>query len=188
MQAIDVEDGCSSLWPDKDLDTKANNHVPAASQCIWDSAVWARDCSHVACWSILVLDAFRGHCADVVKTRLVDKGTDFVIVPGGMTSVFQPLDVCLNKPLKATVRSVAGWPSLCPHTDGRHSKVRHCIAMPGGYRCMEILLADMVRKSFRKCAISNTQDGSGDHNIFESSDKASGDSSSSGNCTTELGL
>lgn len=35
------------------------------------------------------------------------------------------------------------------------------------------ILADMVHKSFKKCAISNSLDGSKDYYVFESGDGAS---------------
>jgi hypothetical protein len=48
-----------------------------------------------------VLDAFKGHLTEKVKTvasKLLN--TDLVITPGGMTSQLQVLDVVLNKPFK----------------------------------------------------------------------------------------
>jgi len=53
--------------------------------------------------SILVLDAFKGHLTDSVKNQLRKMNTGFVI-PGGMTSVLQPMGVSINKPLKGRLR------------------------------------------------------------------------------------
>jgi hypothetical protein len=50
---------------------------------------------------MLVLDAFKGHLTEKVKTVASNLlNTDLVITPGGMTSQFQVLDVVFNKPFK----------------------------------------------------------------------------------------
>jgi len=51
----------------------------------------------------LVLDAFTAHRTDTVKRRFYRKNTDLAIIPGGLTSRLQPLDVLLNKSFKAKV-------------------------------------------------------------------------------------
>uniref|UniRef100_A0A6G5A925 Putative pogo transposable element n=1 Tax=Rhipicephalus microplus TaxID=6941 RepID=A0A6G5A925_RHIMP len=56
--------------------------------------------------NMLVLDAFRGHLTASVKESLRDGRTDLVVIPGGMTSTLQPLDVVLNKPFKDRVRAL----------------------------------------------------------------------------------
>jgi hypothetical protein len=54
---------------------------------------------------MLVLDAFRGHLTEKVKTVASNQlNTDLVIIPGGMTSQLQVLDVVVNKPLKDRLR------------------------------------------------------------------------------------
>jgi len=42
---------------------------------------------------MLVLDAFRRHRTQNLKTQLEEQRTDLSIIPGGMTSMLQPLDV-----------------------------------------------------------------------------------------------
>ncbi|CAG8433156.1 9557_t:CDS:2 [Diversispora eburnea] len=54
--------------------------------------------------SLLVLDTFRGHLTDVVKRRFDEKNTNLAVVPGGLTSKLQPLDVCINKSFKNKYR------------------------------------------------------------------------------------
>ena len=51
--------------------------------------------------SMLVWDCFSGHLVDSVKRRTKAHNTDMVVIPGGLTSVLQPLDVSLNKPMKS---------------------------------------------------------------------------------------
>ena len=54
--------------------------------------------------SMLVLDAFKGHHTDSVKNHLCEMKTELVVIPGGMTSVLQPMDVSINKPFKDRLR------------------------------------------------------------------------------------
>ncbi len=49
------------------------------------------------------MDSFSAHLTDVVAEKLKNK-VHTVIIPGGCTSVLQPLDVSLNKPFKAILR------------------------------------------------------------------------------------
>ena len=51
-----------------------------------------------------MLDAFRCHTQPEIKQRLAKGNTDIAIIPGGMTSMVQPLDVSINKPFKGLVR------------------------------------------------------------------------------------
>ena len=53
--------------------------------------------------SLLVLDSFTAHKTDPVKRRFREKNTDIAIIPGGLTSRLQPLDVSLNKSFKTKV-------------------------------------------------------------------------------------
>jgi hypothetical protein len=46
--------------------------------------------------SMLILDSFCGHTTEEVKKILKSRNTDQVIIPGGLTSMLQPLDVCIN--------------------------------------------------------------------------------------------
>ena len=53
--------------------------------------------------SLLVLDSFTAHITDSVKNRFREKHTDLAVIPGGLTSRLQPLDVSLNKSFKSKV-------------------------------------------------------------------------------------
>ena len=45
---------------------------------------------------MMVYDSFRGHLEDSVKKKFRDNGIDLAVIPGGLTSVCQPLDVAIN--------------------------------------------------------------------------------------------
>jgi len=52
----------------------------------------------------LVYDAFEAQVTDSVKSSFKHKNTDLAVVPAGLTSILQPLDVSLHKPFKDGVR------------------------------------------------------------------------------------
>jgi hypothetical protein len=56
------------------------------------------------CLLVLVNDAFRAHITDSVTRSLHKANVSVVVIPGGCTSKIQPIDVCLNKPIKDMVR------------------------------------------------------------------------------------
>ena len=94
------------------------------------------------------------------------------MIPGGLTSQLQPLDVCLNKPFKQRVRMK--W------TEWLMDKDNHSFT-PSGYmrkpnittvctwvkEVWDDLSPDIIKKSFKKCSISNSLDGSEDHLIYD---------------------
>ena len=53
--------------------------------------------------SLLILDAFKGHLVDSIKHRFSEKNTHLAVIPCGMTSKLQPLDVAINKNFKHQV-------------------------------------------------------------------------------------
>ena len=71
----------------------------------WIENVWnLRSRTSVDPRSLLVLDSFAGHITDIVKRRFSEKNTNLAVIPSGLTSKVQPLDVAINKSFKARVR------------------------------------------------------------------------------------
>ena len=54
--------------------------------------------------SLLFLDSFSAHLTDKVKDTFKRYNTTIIVIPGGCTSVLQPLDVSVNKPVKSILR------------------------------------------------------------------------------------
>ena len=50
--------------------------------------------------SLLVYNSFEAHVTDTVKTSFKRENTELAVIPGGLTSLLQRLDVSLNKPFK----------------------------------------------------------------------------------------
>ena len=121
--------------------------------------------------SLLVLDAVRCHRQDSVKGVLRNMNTDLAIIPGGMTSVLQPLDVSLNKPFKSNLRSKwNSWLDGQVLSQGCSEKIRRprlSLMCTWIIKAWQEIPEAMVRKSFKKCYITNALDGSEDHLIYE---------------------
>ena len=153
---------------------------------IWIRKVWnKRPGGLTRTKSLLVWDSFSVHLMESIKSILkTDSNTDIAVIPGGLTSVIQPLDVCLNKPFKDKLRQK--WTSWI-------SEGEKAFTAGGNMRAASLPVVaewvksswnevgnDMVEKSFKKCGISNAMDGTEDDLIYDADvfDRASdGDAS-----------
>ena len=54
--------------------------------------------------TLLVMDSYRAHLTYAMKKELHKANCDVAIIPGGCTSLLQPLDVSINRPYKAWMR------------------------------------------------------------------------------------
>ena len=48
--------------------------------------------------AMMVYDSFRRNLEESVKQMFRENGFDLAIIPGGLTSIYKPLDVAINKP------------------------------------------------------------------------------------------
>ena len=55
--------------------------------------------------SLSVWDLFQAHLTDKVKEKCRSINTIIPVIPNGLTSILQPLNVCLNKLFKDKLRS-----------------------------------------------------------------------------------
>ena len=112
--------------------------------------------------SMLCLDAFWGHLTDEIKNKIHRLKSELVVIPVGMTSVLQPLDVSVNKPFKARLSEHYGhW--ILDHdreltVSGKIKRAPRHVAHWVSSTWTSIP-AELVAKSFRKCCISNALDG-----------------------------
>jgi hypothetical protein len=72
----------------------------------WIENVWEKREKFSNPQSLLVLDSFSAHIVDSVKRRFGKKKTDIAVIPGGLISRLQPLDVSVNKSFKSKVISL----------------------------------------------------------------------------------
>lgn len=138
----------------------------------WINSVWNRRpgaTRHLR--SMLVLDAFKGHLRDDVKDELKKRSCDLVVIPGGMTSQLQPLDVSVNKPFKNLVRhEYENWllsGNLPLTTTGKIKKAPVSTVAHWVSNAWKKIDAPLIIKSFKKCSISNALDGTEDDAFWE---------------------
>ena len=54
----------------------------------------------------VVLDSFSAHLTDNIQAMFARCNTTVLVIPGGCTSVLQPLDVSINRPFKDHLEKV----------------------------------------------------------------------------------
>ena len=147
---------------------------------LWITNVWNRRPGSLRKESsLLVWDMFKAHRTTKISNMLNDMKTKTAVIPGGLTSVVQPLDVCLNKPFKDYVR--ADWNDWIMNGDKTYTKGGNMRAVPLDVLCQFVINAwdkvdlNTVVKSFKKCGISNLLDGTEDCLLWE--DKSDSDDS-----------
>ena len=137
----------------------------------WLRTVWSKVGGLSQEKSMLVWDSFRAHLSKPVRSTLRSINTECVVIPGGMTTMLQTLDVSINKLFKDCMR--AKWQDWM--LAGHHSfTAGGCICKVGlDEICRWISDAwddippEMIAKSFRKCCITNALDGTEDEEIWE---------------------
>ena len=82
----------------------------------WISDIWVK---YTKRWpSLLFLDTFSAHLTDKVKDAFQNSNTTVLVIPDGCTSILQPLDVSINKPIKAYMRN--SWVQcMLEHSDDK---------------------------------------------------------------------
>ncbi|CAI7851435.1 unnamed protein product [Closterium sp. NIES-53] len=97
--------------------------------------------------SMVVLDSYRGHLTEAVKEKFRELNCVPAIISSGCTAEIQPLDVSINKSFKASVRQqYQKW--FQEECQEQLTKA----AVP----------ADLIKRAFLTCGISNALDGSED--------------------------
>ena len=138
----------------------------------WLDEIWfKRSGSLVKPTSLLVWDQFRAHLCESVKKKLHRNKTRQAVIPGGCTSILQPLDVSLNKPFKVQIRNLWNtWMVSGPKefTKGGALKRPSLVTVIEWVKeAWNSVPCDMVIKSFKKCGISNAMDGTEDDILFD---------------------
>ena len=147
---------------------------------IWIEKVWRTRIGGLSRRrSLLVFDSFETHKTEQVKRSLKSENTDLSVIPGGLTSILQPLDVCLNKPFNDRLRQrwmtwmAEGIHELTP--TGRQKKPSEELMCQWISEVWREIPREMVARSFLKCGITNSLDGSEDNLVFDSSSDESFD-------------
>ena len=120
--------------------------------------------------SLLVWDSFRAHLTEDVKAALKQRKIDVAVIPGGLTPVLQPLDKCLNKPFKDSIRrKYLAWMISGPFEytpSGKKKAPTRNLVLRWVNEAWREIPAEMVTKSFKTCGISNALDGTEDDELY----------------------
>ena len=120
---------------------------------------------------MLVLFAFKGHLTDSVKNKLRKLNTELLVIPGGMISVLQPIEVSINKPFKDTLRQqYLKWISDPARELTETGKIKS--AAPSEVArwvsaAWKAIPESIIIRFFKKCCISNALDGTEDDILWE---------------------
>ncbi|CAI7892030.1 unnamed protein product [Closterium sp. NIES-53] len=116
---------------------------------------------------MVVLDSYRGHLTEGVKEKFCELNCVPAIIPSGCTAEVQPLDVCINKSFKASVRQQyrkwfqeEGQEQLT--RAGNLKKPPPEVVVRWFSRAWKAVPADLIKRAFLTCGISNALDGSED--------------------------
>ena len=143
---------------------------------LWIRKIWcARPGGLMKRKSLLVFDSFRAHLVPGVEGKLHEENTDICVIPGGLTSQLQPLDVCLNKPFKQGMRMKWTEWLMDKTNHDQHDFTPSGLLKKPSISFMSAwikevwkgLRPDMIVKSFKKCSISNAIDGTEDDYIYQ---------------------
>jgi len=99
---------------------------------------------------------------------------NLAVIPGGLTSILQPLNVSLNKPFKDGVRK--RWMEWMAEgileftANGYQKKPSEELILSGIAGAWQDISEEMIESSFLKCGITNTLDGSEDDLVYEADD------------------
>ncbi|XP_016076166.1 PREDICTED: pogo transposable element with KRAB domain isoform X3 [Miniopterus natalensis] len=129
----------------------------------WLEVVWRRRTGAVPKQrGMLILNGFRGHATDSVKSSMESMNTDMVIIPGGLTSQLQVLDVVVYKPLNDSVRAqysnwlLAGNLALSP--TGNAKKPPLGLFLEWVMVAWNSISSESIVQGFKKCHISSSLD------------------------------
>ncbi|CAI7893565.1 unnamed protein product [Closterium sp. NIES-53] len=116
---------------------------------------------------MVVLDSYRDHLTEGVKEKFRELNCMPAIIPSGCTAEIQPLDVYINKSFKASVRQryqqwfqEEGQEQLT--RAGNLKKPPPEVVVRWISRAWKAVPADLLKRAFLTCGISNALDGSKD--------------------------
>ena len=110
---------------------------------------------------LLIVDIYKPHQTDdSIKKVKESCNSDVIIIPGGCTSIVQPMDKCINRPFKENVR--ASWQEWMQQDRGNLKQLTRQDAINWVSRAWDSIKPETLTHSFVVCGISNALDGSED--------------------------
>ena len=120
---------------------------------------------------MMVYDSFKGHLEESVKKKFRENGFDLAVIPGGLTSICQPLDVAINKPFKDNLRKewhlwmASGGAGETAAGNLRRARLSEVCGWVK--RAWDNIPDEVIIQSFKKCGISNSLNELENNNIDE---------------------
>jgi hypothetical protein len=103
--------------------------------------------------NLLIMDSFRGHLTDEVKQACVETNTLQAVIPGGLTSYLQPLDLTVNRSFKAHLRREYMNMLQCSPgdtVDMRQTPMQRLHVLAGAVRkCWNRVESNVIRNGFK---------------------------------------
>ena len=134
--------------------------------------------------AMMVYDSFRGHLEEQVKKKFKESGFHLAVIPGGLTSICQPLDIAINKPFKDNLRREwhtwmgNGGAGLTDAGNLRRAKISDVCGWVK--RSWDNVAKEIIIESFEKCGISKTLNNSDDSDSDFELDITDSDNSDTG--------
>ncbi|GFX70296.1 pogo transposable element with KRAB domain [Trichonephila clavipes] len=122
---------------------------------------------------------FRFHLTDNTKKLLTECNTDIAVISGGLTSLVQPLDMCINKPFKQNLKRqwntcmLEGEKSFTKGGEMRHASLE--IVCEWIIKAWNEIKPGLIQKSFKKSSISNSLDETEDDYLFMEQSNSDGE-------------
>lgn len=147
----------------------------ANAWCDEDMKFWVRQMWRPVCIGPihLILEVHRAQTKEEIQTIFAREcQTTYTYIPGGCTSMVQPVDVSFNRPFKSAVERLASQHNMQENLQGYvqgkfDASTRGILFTQWVGQAWEEVSADkeMVKRSFRKCGIAVAIDGSEDSEI-----------------------
>ena len=143
------------------------------ARCVWGNYKFMQK-------KLISLDVFRCNRSDELEKLLEQLRTDFVVIPGGMTSQLQVLDVCINKVFKEGVQRLWNtWMMSENHSftaDGRIKKPDLLLITQLIKKAWKDIDPAIIAKGFKMCCLTNNMDGTEDDVLWQDiAEKAAAD-------------
>jgi hypothetical protein len=131
------------------------------------------------------MDTFHGHLSNKIRNRLRNKNITLTIIPRGMKSQLQPLDMSINTPYKHLVRAhYDAWLNKDNHISTHGDKIERASALiivEWVSKAWKEVPVNIIPKSFSNCGVSNAEDGMQDDILWDDSKECAKGASSSEN-------
>ena len=110
---------------------------------------------------LLIIDKASSHIADEVLEKCCGNLRDVSILPGGCTSIMQPLDVAINRPFKNYLKEL--YIKHCLGKNNTFAKIKRTDILEWIgiiWYDDKLITKSMIYNSFKTCGLSNKTDGS----------------------------